>query len=144
MAKTVPAVSSSAAGPLGAVHLPRFWLKQTLYYAGDLADGYDACGTGFDQLTLDDLGLDKQQTLEYLRTHKPTYVQFEDWVVLNGKTDKATIEKHNAAVRGYHHSDEHGATMRKASGLKHEHVKDAVTLNMIEDLDEIHHHVTKK
>jgi hypothetical protein len=144
MAKIVPTVSSSAAGPLGAVHLPRFWLKQTLANEDLLADGYDSCGGGFDQMTLDGLGLDKEKTLEYLRTHKPTYVVFEEWVVTNGKADKASIEKHNAAVRAYNHSDELGAQMRKSSGLKHEHVKDAVMLNMLEDLDEVHHTVTKK
>ena len=95
-------------------------------------------------MTLDGLGLDKEKTLEYLRTHKPTYVVFEEWVVTNGKADKASIEKHNAAVRGYNHSDELGTQMRKSSGLKHEHVKDAVMLNMLEDLDEVHHTVTKK
>ena len=56
----------------------------------------------------------------------------------NGKTDKATIERHNAAIRGYNHGDELGQQMRASSGIKDAVVKDAVTLNTVEDLDEIH------
>jgi hypothetical protein len=142
-AKTVPAVSSGTAGPLGVVHLPRLWLKLTLAAAGELPDGYDECGTGFDAMTLDALGLDRQKTIDFVRQNKPRYMEFEAWAFLHGKTDKEAIEKHNAAVRGYHHSDEHGREMRRASGVKSEAVKDAVTLNMIEDLDEIYDQVVK-
>ena len=39
--------------------------------------------------------------------NKPTYPQFEAWVKKNAKTlDQQSIEKHNAAVRGYNHDDE--------------------------------------
>lgn len=141
--KVVPAVSSGTAGPVGAVHLPRLWLKLTLAAAGELPDGYDECGAGFDAMTLSALGLDRQKTIDFVRQNRPRYMEFEEWVVRNGKTDKETIEKHNAAIRGYHHSDEHAHKMRHASGIKHEAVKDAVMLNTIEDLDEIHAQVAK-
>ena len=140
----VPMVSSGTAGPLGAIHLPRLWTKLTLAAAGKLPEGYDECGAGFDGMTLSALGLDRDKTIAYVREHKPTYAQFEDWVVANGITDKATIEKHNAAIRGYNHSDELASKMRAAAHIKHEHVKDAVTLNTIEDLDEVHRQVTAK
>ncbi len=141
---TVPLMSSAVAGPLGAIHLPRLWLKLTLAAAGRLPADYDECGSGFDGMTLSALNLDRGKTIEYVRTHRPTYMQFEEWVVAQngGKIDKASIEKHNAAVRGYHHSDELAAKMRVASGIKDGGIKDAVTLNTIEDLDEIHRHVT--
>jgi hypothetical protein len=139
--KIVPAISSGTAGPLGAIHLPRLWLKLTLAAAGDLPDDYDECGAGFDAMTLGALGLDRDKTIAFVRQSKPTYMEFEEYVVKNGKTDKATIEAHNAAIRGYNHSDEKARGMREASGIANDAIKDAVTLNTIEDLDEIYEQV---
>jgi hypothetical protein len=136
--KVVPLISSGTAGPLGAIHLPRLWLKLSLAAAEALPDGYDECGSGFDAMTLSALGLDREKTIAFIRTKKPTYMEFEEWVVSTGKTDKETIERHNAAVRGYNHSDELGKNMREASRIKDHSLKDAVSLNTVEDLDEIH------
>jgi hypothetical protein len=134
----VPLVSSGTAGPLGAIHLPRLWLKLSLAGIGALPDGYDECGAGFDAMTLNALGLDRQKTIEFIRERKPSYMEFEEWVVQNGKTDKATIEAHNAAIRGYNHADDLAKSMRASSKIKNAAVSDAVTLNTIEDLDEIY------
>jgi hypothetical protein len=142
--KVVPAISSGTAGPLGAIHLPRLWLKLTLASVGALPDGYDECGDGFDAMTLNALGLDRQKTIEFVRQKRPSYMEFEHWVVSNGKTDKATIEQHNAAIRGYHHGDDLAHEMRTASKLHDTSVKDAVTLNTIEDLDEIYRQTLQK
>ncbi len=139
----VPAISSDTAGPLGAVHLPRLWLKLTLASAGSLAEGYDECGTGFDAMTLAALGLDRAQTIAFVRSERPTYMEFEEWVTRNGKTDRATIERHNAAIRAYHHGADLAAQMRSASKIKGEDIADAVTLNTIEDLDEIYRRVVQ-
>ena len=59
MSKQVPLIRSGTAGPLGVLHLPRFWQKVSLDAAGKLAAGYPACGAGYDQMVLDGLGLDK-------------------------------------------------------------------------------------
>src|SRR5215469_6450877 len=135
----VPLVSSSAKGPLGAVHLPRLWLKLSLAAHGLLPSDYDECGKGFDQMTLDGLGLDRQKTLDYIRTSHPTYMQFEQWVTKNGtKVDKESVRKHNEAIHAYEHGDDLAKEMRAASGNPHEAIKDAVTLNMVEDLDAFH------
>ena len=56
MSSIVPTISSSVAGPLGVKHLPRFWQKVSLECAGKLAEGYPACGAGYDQMVLDALG----------------------------------------------------------------------------------------
>lgn len=136
--KQIPFISSQTTGPLGVAHLPRLWTKLTLGYADQLADGWDHCGHGFDQMTIDALGLEREKVLEYFRTHKPTYVQFEEWVVKHGKTDHDAIKHHNAAVHGYNHGDETGNAIREVVGLKDDKVKDAVTLNMLEDLHELH------
>jgi hypothetical protein len=136
--KVVPLISSGTAGPLGAIHLPRLWLKLSLASVGALPEGYDECGDGFDAMTLSALGLDRGKTIDFVRRSKPTYMEFEEWVVANGKTDRSTVERHNAAIRGYNHSDELGRKMRDTSKIKDASVKDAVSLNTIEDLDEIH------
>jgi hypothetical protein len=136
----VPLVSSSTAGPLGAIHLPRLWAKLTLYNSGKLAEGYDSCGQGFDQMTISALGLDRQRVIDYIAKEKPTYMQFEQWVVAQngGSIPKEKIDAHNAAIRGYNHADELAKSMRTASGVPHDHISDAVTLNTLEDLDELH------
>jgi hypothetical protein len=135
----VPLVSSGTAGPLGAIHVPRLWLKLSLASIGALPDGYDECGAGFDAMTLSALDLDRQKTIDFVRQNKPRYMEFEEWIVANGKVDKATIERHNAAIRGYNHGDELAKNMRQSSKIGDPSVKDAVTLNTVEDLDEIHH-----
>ncbi len=120
------------------------YTKLTLDAAGKLPAGYDACGNGFDGMTLKALGLDREETLAYIASHKPTYVQFEEYILeKNGGTlPKEAIEAHNAAVRGYNHTDEYGSSLRAATGVKDASVKDAVTLNLLEDLHELHAHVT--
>ncbi|HEV3194863.1 MAG TPA: hypothetical protein VGZ06_01895 [Candidatus Cybelea sp.] len=140
----VPLVSSGTAGPLGAIHLPRLWLKLSLAGIGALPDGYDECGAGFDAMTLNALALDRQKTIDFIRQTRPTYMQFEEWVVANGKTDKSTIGRHNAAIRGYNHGDELARTMRENSKVRDASVMDAVTLNTVEDLDEIHQRVIRR
>ncbi len=140
--KVVPLLSSSVAGPLGAIHLPRLWSKLTLYHAGVLADGYDFAGAGFDQMTIDALGLKRDDVIKFVKDKHPTYLQFEQYVLdqNGGSLPKDKIEAHNAAIRSYNHSDELAASMQKASGAQ-AHIKDAVTLNTLEDMDELHHHL---
>lgn len=142
----VPTISSNTAGPLGAVHLPRLWQKLSLAAAGLLPSDYDECGAGFDHMTLDALHLDKQKTIDYVRSNKPKYVAFEEWVLAQngGSIAPEAIKKHNDAIRAYHHSDELADQMRTASGVKNVSIKDAVTLNSIEDLDEVHKQINAK
>lgn len=142
----VPTISSGTAGPLGVLHLPRLWTKLTLAAHGRLPAGYDECGPGFDAMTLSALKLEKDKVINFVRTHKPSYVAFEKWIVEQngGHIDRAAVEAHNKAVLGYNHADDHGAEMRAASGIEDASVKDAVTLNTVEDLDEIHRQVTGK
>jgi hypothetical protein len=140
----VPLVSSGTAGPLGALHVPRLWLKLSLAGIGALPEGYDECGAGFDAMTLGAFGLDRQKTIDFVRQNKPTYMEFEEWIVANGRTDKATIERHNAGISGYNHGDDLASTMRRSSKVKDSSVKDAVTLNTVEDLDEVHRQHIRK
>jgi hypothetical protein len=139
----IPLISSDTAGPLGAIHLPRLWAKLTLAANGKLPEGYDECGPGFDQMTLTSLGLDRQKTIDFVRNTKPTYMQFEQWVIQQngGSISQDKIRQHNEAVRAYCHSDELAKSMRTSSGVADAGISDAVTLNKLEDLDELHHQV---
>src|SRR6267142_407987 len=102
----VPLISSGTAGPLGVLHLPRLWLKLSLESTGKLAPGYPGAGKGFDQMVIDGLGLNRDAVISFVKTSKPTYPQFEAWVKANGtKLDRGSVEKLNAAIRGYNHDD---------------------------------------
>ena len=69
MAKIVPLISSGVAGPLGALHLPRLWLKVSLESLGKLADGYPGIGKGYDMMTINALGLNADAVKKLARFH---------------------------------------------------------------------------
>lgn len=138
--KIVPTISSQATGPLGIAHLPRLWQKVILAEKGLLPAGYDFCGQGFDQLVIDSLGLDRDETLAFLKTI-PTYFAFEKWILekKGGKLDDDAVTQLNAAIRGYIHTDVVRKSILIAAGIEsHDQFKDAVTLNSFDDWTEFH------
>ena len=139
----VPIISSGTPGPLGILHLPRLWTKLTLGNAGLLPEGYHYCGQGYDQLTISNLGLDKDSLLAFVKEKKPTYVQFEEYVKKHGKTDAQTITIHNEAIRGYIHAPELAQKMREDLGVTDEKLSHAVALNMLDDLALLHRKVNQ-
>src|SRR6266567_6813042 len=127
----VPMISSGTAGPLGVLHLPRLWLKVSLESQGKLAAGYPGIGRGYDAMTCAALGLEEQAVKDFIKKNKPTYPAFEAWVKKNAKSlDRQSIDKHNAAVRGYNHDDETRKSILGASGMADDTsaAKDAVNL----------------
>jgi phage-related protein len=138
----VPLISSGVAGPLGVLHLPRLWLKASLEARGKLAAGYPGCGAGYDQMVLDGLGISKETFLNFIRTEKPTYPQLEAWVKKQPgvKLDKDSVEKLNAAIRGYIHKDEVRKGIFEANSLNDQSCsfRDAVNLNNLDDWKEFH------
>jgi hypothetical protein len=145
MAKMIPLIGSSEAGPLGAIHLPRLWLKVTLSAKDMLDDEYDACGAGFDQMVLDGLGVDRDAAVDHLTTNLPSYPQFEQWVIdqNGGSIDQSVIDASNAAITGYEHGDDIVSAISSAANTNADSaIKDAVTLNALEDWNEIHGAVT--
>lgn len=142
MSKTVPTISSGVAGPLGVLHLPRFWQKVSLDAVGKLADGYPACGAGYDQMVLDGLGLDKEATLGYISSEKPSYTQLEAWIKqqAGAKLDADSIKSLNDAIVGYNHDDETRKGILSSCGLPDDEAafKDAVNLNNLDDWYEFH------
>jgi hypothetical protein len=142
----VPMISSGVAGPLGALHLPRLWLKVSLEAAGKLAAGYPGIGGGYDSMTCSALGLDPEAVKSFIAQNKPNYPQFENWVKQNGKNlTKAAIHKHNLAILSYIHSDETRKGILGASGIADDGsvLPDAVDLNNLDDWYEFHQAVLK-
>ena len=142
MSKIVPLISSGVAGPLGAIHLPRLWLKVSLEARGKLADGYPGIGKGYDMMTISALGLNADAVKKFITDSKPTYPQFEAWVKKQPgvKLDKATIYKHNAAIMGYIHDDATRKGILGANGITDEGSVNpgAVDLNNLDDWHEFH------
>ncbi|MBM3876678.1 MAG: DUF5069 domain-containing protein [Verrucomicrobia bacterium] len=143
MANThVPLISSGTAGPLGVLHLPRLWLKCSLEARGKLAAGYPGLGKGYDLMTCNALGLNPDAVKAFIAGSRPTYPQFEAWVKSQPgvKLDKATLYKHNAAIRGYIHDDATRKGILGASRISDESSVNpgAVDLNNIDDWYEFH------
>jgi hypothetical protein len=94
-------------------------------------------------MTLRAVGVSKEEAIEYVSSRKPTYIQFENWILEKngGKLDREAVRKHNEAILGYNHADDKAAAMRRNSGLRDESIKDAATLNTHDDFDEFHRHV---
>ena len=113
----IPTISSGTAGPLGVQHLPRLWQKASLDAAGKLHSDYPAAGAGFDQMTLDALGIERQAFLDYVSAEKPNYVACEAWCQANGNFDADKVAAHNAAVNGYNHDDDTRNGILSAVGL---------------------------
>ncbi len=138
----VPLISSAVAGPLGVVHLPRLWLKLSLETRGKLAPGYPSCGTGFDQMVIDGLGLQRDAVINFIKTNRPSYPQFEAWVKSQPgvKLDQASVEKLNSAIRGYNHDDETRKSILGANGIPDDAQapRDAVNLNNLDDFRELY------
>jgi hypothetical protein len=137
----VPLISSGTAGPLGVLHLPRLWLKLSLESVGKLAPGYPGAGKGYDQMVIDGIGLNRDAVIDFIKKSKPTYPQFEAWVKTNAtKLDKASVEKLNAAIRGYNHDDGTRKSILSANALADDAnaCKDAINLNNLDDWQEFH------
>ncbi len=136
MSKIVPTISSGTAGPLGVLHLPRLWQKASLDAVGKLHGDYPAAGAGYDQMTLDALGIDREVFLNYIKDNKPSYIECEKWVLdqKGGSLDQGAVSKHNDAVRGYIHDDDTRKEILDAAGRADDgSIKDAVNLNNIDD-----------
>ena len=143
----VPLISSGTAGPLGVLHLPRLWQKVSLEARGKLAAGYPGIGKVYDMMTISALGLNADAVRKFITDSKPTYPQFEAWVKKQPgvKLDKATLYKHNSAIRGYIHDDATRKGILGASGITEESSVNpgAVDLNNIDDWYEFHQAVLK-
>lgn len=141
MATFVPLISSGVAGPLGVLHLPRLWLKASLEACGKLDPRYPGAGQGYDQMTIDALGLKRDAVLAFIKEQSPTYPQFEKWIKKQKgvRLDPQTIKKHNKAVLGYNHDAKTRKGILKSNGLRDDgSILDAVHLNDLDSWQEFH------
>ncbi len=139
--KHIPQISSGTKGPLGVFHLPRLWQKLTLGAKGVLAEGYDECGQGYDQMVLDGIGIDRDAIMAFVKDSNPTYPQLEAWILQQkgGAIDTTAIESLNAAIAGYNHSDDVRKTILADSGIEDDGtILDAINLNNLDDWYEFH------
>jgi hypothetical protein len=141
MAGIVPLISSGVAGPLGVLHLPRLWCKAILGAKGQLADGYDQCGQGYDQMVLNALGLDRETTLAYLTENIPSYPEFEKWILeqKGGSLDSSAVAELNSGIQGYQHADDTRKDILGSAGIADDgSILDAVNLNNLDDWTAFH------
>jgi hypothetical protein len=146
MNKIVPLLGSAEVGPLGVLHLPRLWLKVSLDAKGLLADGYPAVGKGFDQMVLDGLGLRKDAVVAFITNNRPAYCEFEDWIKKQPgvRLDAPSIAKLNDSIRSYNHDEGTVQAVLGENGLPPDvGIRDAVTLNRIDDWKCFHEAVLK-
>ncbi len=136
MSQIVPLISSGIAGPLGVLHLPRLWQKASLAAAGKLHADYPGIGCGYDQMTLDALGINIDTFKAFIAT-KPSYPQLESWIKSQPGVNltKGNLYKHNASIRGYIHEDATRKTILDADGIADDGSVNpgAVDLNNLDD-----------
>jgi hypothetical protein len=124
------------------LHLPRLWLKVSLEQRGKLAAGYPGIGKGYDQMVLDAIGLKADAVVDYIKSQRPTYCEFEAWIKKQPgvKLDKAGVEKLNSAIRGYIHDDATRKSILGANKVADDAsaCRDAVNLNNLDDWKEFH------
>ena len=144
MSNYIPLISSGTAGPLGVIHLPRLWQKASLETQGKLHSDYPGIGKGYDSMVLAALNLQESAVREFLKT-KPSYTQFEAWIKTQpgAKTDRASIDKINADIRGYNHDDATRKGILAACGLPDDASAPhgAVELNNLDDWASFHKEV---
>jgi hypothetical protein len=97
----VPAVSSQSVGPLGLMHLARFWMKATLASTDALYDSWNSgAKSGFDVWFCGAIGVDLDTAIAHIAAELPTYLAFEAWIVANAThVSPAEISAHNAGMR---------------------------------------------
>ena len=78
--KQIPYISSQTTGPLGAAHLPRLWTQTHARVCRSARRRMGSLRSGFRSMTISNLGLDRDKVMEFVRTRKPTYVEFEEYV----------------------------------------------------------------
>lgn len=90
-------------GELGILHLRRYWAKRLLEVEGRLGRGNARNECGLDFTLMHGLGLGIVEPPEYLFNQRPSYTEFEQWIVqkLGRLPDRALVERLNEMVSRY-------------------------------------------
>jgi hypothetical protein len=128
-----PLVDSLDVGPLNVMQLGRTWYKVLLEAKGLLNSDYPACGGGLDQGVLDALGLDRDETLVYIREQLPTYMDFESWVIKRiGEVDRAKVEAFETFLLNRQHAEAKRTGIHELTSCDPS-ITNGVLLNHLED-----------
>jgi hypothetical protein len=135
----VPLISGSCTGPLGLVHLPRFWLKMRAHAADVLPDGYGHGQGGTDEALLDAIGLDGDAFAAFIAREEPDYLYCEAWVSATaGDVTPATIAAFNARLLSTELAEPRRSEWCERFGLTGGHYTRSVLLNQLDDWAAIH------
>jgi hypothetical protein len=137
----VPAVSSQSVGPLGLMHLPRFWMKATLAAADALYDTWNSgAKSGFDVWFCETIGIDLEAAKAHVDAELPTYLEFEVWVKSHAThLSAAEIAAHNVAMRARQKPAEVAARERALLGITgRPEYQPSIELNDLVDWHTIH------
>jgi hypothetical protein len=135
----VPAIGSNVAGPLGAMHLPRLWLKQLLHAAGRLPAGYRHGSGLFDDLVSDQLGFDGTAFGAFVERQRPGYLAAEAWVAQHAERLNAeAIAALNAQLMEAKMSPAGLATRREELGPVAAQIERGIPLNDLDDWAQLH------
>ncbi len=136
--RVVPLVSSLDFGPLGVCQLPRTWHKVVLESSGLLHAEYPGLGGGLDRrVIVEVLGLDRDEVNDHLSSERPSYLQFEAWIIgrLEGRDVSTAVTEWNTYVRNRKHQAEKRADIHNSLGRTDDGSlpAEATILNHIED-----------
>jgi hypothetical protein len=134
----VPYISSSVAGPLGIIHLPRLWLKVLLHAQGRLKDGYRYGVGGFDEALLTAFGIEHDAFVGYIEREQPGYLALETWVRANAKNlTPDAIRAFNERYSAFAMPQPRRSEWQARFGLPADS-DNAIMLNNLDDWDLIH------
>jgi len=102
-AKPELGIASLKTGELGVLHLRRYWCKRLLEVEGRLDQDSVRDERGLDFTLMQGLGLGIVEPADYLFQQRPTYAEFEQWIVqkLGGVPERTLVERLNKMVRRY-------------------------------------------
>ena len=97
---------------------------------------YPGCGNGLDAKVLKVLNLNRDQTIEFLKSETPSYSVFESWVLKqkHGKIDEDDVKEWNQYIQTRVHLEEKRKSILDFMDLPNDGtITSAVVLNHIED-----------
>jgi hypothetical protein len=142
----VPAVSTQCTGPLGLMHLPRFWMKATLLAAGALFEDWKSGpDSPLDMWFCSAIGLDTASAIAHIKAERPSYMAFEGWVRANvPNLGPAEIAATNATLKGRQKPEEVAARERALLGLTDANYRPSIELNDLVDWFQLHANLAER
>jgi hypothetical protein len=140
----IPAITSLAVGPLGVLHLPRFWGKAMIKTLGALPEGYHSGNGPLDEQLADTIGMDLAASVSFTNAELPPYLVYEQWVREHAtKLDADTVAAWNTRMRTREKPVPLAAEERKILGITDESERRGVLLNDLIDWHLWHEEITK-